>query len=305
MKKLLALALSAAMALGMAACGNQPAQNGGVPVEEGLLRTAVVSDIKTMDVTKTTQDYMIPMNIFDRLFEVQIQPDGSTEIVNSLCSDYSVSEDGLTYDFVLREGVVFSNGNPLTASDVLYSFKRLLTAGGMNDEVAMKIKGAAAVRDGSTDTLEGFQITGDNTFSVTLEQPHAGFLAELTGPAMSIVDAETMETVQNFGSACEDTIGSGPYKVTEWVVNDHYTLEYNDQYWGQTPDVKKVIVSVIPDASTQNLMFQNGELDILDLEYLDAAIVKSTYKTQYADSLLSVPRVGLMYLAMNEEKTEI
>jgi ABC-type transport system substrate-binding protein len=72
--------------------------------------------------------------------------------------------------------------------------------------------------------------------------------------------------------------------------NDHYTLEANDKYWGDQPSVKKVVVSIIPDASTQNLMYQNGELDIIDLESLDSSIVQSTYKTTYAEKqLVSAP----------------
>lgn len=116
---------------------------------------------------------------------------------------------------------------------------------------------------------------------------------------MSIVDAETMAEVSDFGMSCEDTIGSGPYKVTEWVKNDHFTLEYNELYWGEEPSVKKAIVYIIPDASTQNLMFQNGELDIIDLDYLDSSIVASTYKTTYAQQMVSCPRVGLTYMALN------
>ena len=117
---------------------------------------------------------------------------------------------------------------------------------------------------------------------------------------MSIVDKETVESVANFGLSCEDTVGTGPYKVTEWVVNDHFTLEYNDKYWGEVPSVKKAIVSIIPDPSTQNLMYQNGELDIIDLEALDSSIVEATYKAQYADKLVVSSRVGLTYFALNE-----
>ena len=117
---------------------------------------------------------------------------------------------------------------------------------------------------------------------------------------MSVVDKETVESVANFGMSCEDTVGTGPYKVTEWVVNDHFTLEYNDKYWGDEPSVRKAIVSIIPDPSTQNLMYQNGELDIIDLEALDSSLVEATYKTQYADKLVVSSRVGLTYFALNE-----
>ena len=303
MKKLMALALTLMMTLSLVACGggeSEGSDSGAASnVEAGLLRVAALYDITTMDVAQTTDNYMVPMNIFDRLFEVEVKADGSTEIVGSLCESYTVSDDGLTYTFKLRDGVVFSNGSGLEASDVQYTFERLLTAGGVNDDVPLEVLGAEELKSGAADTLAGFKVTSDVDFSITLAAPNAGFIAELTGPAVSIVDRETMGTVKNFGIACEDTIGTGPYKITEWVVNDHYTLEYNDKYWGEEPSVKKMIVSIIPDASTQNLMYQNGELDILDLEYLDSAIVESTYKTAYADRIISGSRVGLTYLAMN------
>lgn len=306
MKRVLAGVLAAAAVFGMTACGQQADPSEGTVTGSasgdalsGVLRVAAVADMTTMDVTKTTNDYMVPMNVFDRLFEVEVQPDGSSQIVPSLCEDHTVSEDGKTYHFVLKEGVTFSNGNPLTASDVQYTFEWLLTAGGVNDDVALEVEGAQALKDGQADSLSGFHVIDDRTFEITLTNANAGFLAELTGPAMSIVDGETMEQAKNFGIACEDTIGTGPYKITEWVVNDHYTLEYNDRYWGEEPSAKKVIVSIIPDASTQNLMYQNGELDILDLENLDSAIVESTYKTVYADRLLKASRVGITYMSFN------
>lgn len=306
MKRILAGVLAAAAVFGMTACGQQGDPSEGTVTGSasgdalsGVLRVAAVADMTTMDVTKTTNDYMVPMNVFDRLFEVEVQPDGSSQIVPSLCEDHTISEDGKTYHFVLKEGVTFSNGNPLTASDVQYTFEWLLTAGGVNDDVALEVEGAQALKDGQADSLSGFHVIDDRTFEITLTNANAGFLAELTGPAMSIVDGETMEQAKNFGIACEDTIGTGPYKITEWVVNDHYTLEYNDRYWGEEPSAKKVIVSIIPDASTQNLMYQNGELDILDLENLDSAIVESTYKTVYADRLLKASRVGITYMSFN------
>ena len=306
MKRILAGVLAAAAVFGMTACGQQADPSEGTVTGSasgdalsGVLRVAAVADMTTMDVTKTTNDYMVPMNVFDRLFEVEVQPDGSSQIVPSLCADHTISEDGKTYHFVLKEGVTFSNGNPLTASDVQYTFEWLLTAGGVNDDVALEVEGAQALKDGQADSLSGFRVIDDRTFEITLTNANAGFLAELTGPAMSIVDGETMEQAKNFGIACEDTIGTGPYKITEWVVNDHYTLEYNDRYWGEEPSAKKVIVSIIPDASTQNLMYQNGELDILDLENLDSAIVESTYKTVYADRLLKASRVGITYMSFN------
>ena len=291
MKKLAALILVLALLFSAAAFADN--------AEPGLLRTAVRYDISTMDVAKTTDDYLIPMNVFDRLFETR-PVSGASEVVKSLVTDYSVSGDGLTYSFTLREGVVFSNGSALTASDVQFSFERLLKEAKENTEIPLEILGGEAVMNGEADSLEGFSITDDTHFSVTLTAPNAGFPAELTAPAMSIVDAETMANAPEFGSEPKDTIGSGPYIVTEWISNDHYTLVYNEKYWGNEPSVKKLVVQVIPDASTQDLKFRNGELDIIDLKVLDAAIVAATYKTNPESRIVSTPKVGITYLLMNE-----
>lgn len=302
MKKILSALLAAILVLSLAACGGKSGATEAptAGAEDKVLRVASTGDMATMDVAQTTDDYFVPQNIFDRLFEIQVQADGSTEIVGSLCTEHSVTDDGLSYTFKLRQGVKFTNGNPLTAGDVKYTFVRLLTAGGVNDDIPLEVAGAEALQKGEAEDLSGINVVNDYELTVTLSAPNAGFLAELTAPAMSIVDEETCKSVQNFGMEPADTIGSGPYIITEWVANDHYTLVRNEDYWGEKPDVKKVIMKIVPDANTQNLMFQNGELDILDLDNLDASVVTGTYKTTYKDRLVSGRRVGVTYLAMNE-----
>ena len=294
MKKIAALLL--ALIMMMSALGGIALAEDAEP---GLLRTAVTYEITTMDVAQTTDNYLIPMNVFDRLFETR-PVGGVSEVVKSLVTDYAVSADGLTYDFTIREGVVFSNGSALTASDVQFTFERLLKMAKQNTEIPLEVVGGEQVMNGEADTLKGFNVIDDTHFTVTLSAPNAGFLAELSSPAMSIVDAETMADAPKFGEEPKDTIGSGPYIVTEWIANDHYTLVYNDKYWGEEPSVKKLIVRTIPDANTQDLMYQSGELDLLDLASLDSAIVASVYKTLYADRIVSTPKVGMTYLIMNE-----
>ncbi len=266
--------------------------------EDGLLRTAVKYDITTMDVAKTSDDYLIPMNVFDRLFETRLV-NGNPSVEKSLCTDYTVSADGLTYDFTIRGGVVFSNGSALTASDVQYTFERLLKINKQNTDIAVEVSGSDKVLKGEAETLSGFTVKDDTHFSVTLTEPNAGFPAELSSPAMSIVDRETMSA--GFGTVPAETIGSGPYVVKEWAVNDHYTLEYNSKYWGTAPSVKKLIVSVVADDSVQNMKFLSGELDMIDLQNQDSAIVASTYKMdpKYSSRIVSTRKVGMYFLALN------
>lgn len=271
-------------------------------VEPGTLRVASSSDMPTMDVAHTAMEYQVPINVFDRLFETRMV-NGEAALINSLCADYAVSDDGLTYDFTLRDGVLFSNGEPLTSEDVKYSFERLLSIAEQNTDIALEIKGGQALLDGEAEELEGFVVHDGTHFSITLEGPNAGFVAELSSPAMSIVDEKTTRAAQNFGIDPAETIGTGPYRIVEWVTNDHYTLAYNERYWGQKPSVERVVCYIIPDASTRDLMFQNGELDILDLDSVDTVLVEKSYKVEHANKIVSTPNLGQNFIVLNENNT--
>lgn len=88
--------------------------------------------------------------------------------------------------------------------------------------------------------------------------------------------------------------------VTSWTRDSSIVLDANPNYWGEKPSVQHVEISIVPDSSTMSMMFQNGELDILDCDYIDAAVVNSTYKTQYADDIVTSNRLGTTYMALNE-----
>lgn len=272
------------------------------------LHAAWTADIQTLDVQTTSADYMIPMNIYDRLFEIRLLDDGSTELVPSLVSDYTVSDDGLTYDFTLRDDVKFSDGTPLTASDVEFTLVRLLALdASVQTDFASCILGAddLIAQEGYSydDTVEGISVTDDTHLTITLAYPFAGFLYELATPAGSIYSKAAVEAAgDDYGSDYTTAIGSGPYMVTSWTRDSGLTMTLNPEYWGEEPSVKDVDIQVIPDPSTMNMMFQNGELDILDCDDLDSSVVDSTYKTdQYKDHLVSANRLATTYLIMNED----
>lgn len=290
------LGMLAAPLCGLAApgCASQTQR-----AKPGLFTYATGDEMSTMDVAHNDSNYFTPLNIFDRLFETRMV-DGQATVLNSLCTDYRKSDDGLRYDFTLREGVRFSNGDPLSSSDVRYTFTRLLTEAAVNTDIAVQIKGGQALMDKQADALEGFEIVDDTHFSITLEAPNGGFIAGLSSAAMSIVNERTTRAAHNFGKDPAETIGSGPYYVEEWVPNDHLILKYNPYYWGEEPTIKEVFRRIIPDASTRDLMYQNGEVDLIDLTEIDALIVQRAYKVEHADKIVSAQMLGMTYLALNE-----
>ena len=295
-KRTLAMLFAAAMTIGSAI--------GALAGEEDkVLHLAWNADMQTMDVHKTTSNYMIPQTVFDRLLEVQLNEDGSTELVNSIAEDYSISEDGLTYSFTLRDDVYFSDGTQLTAEDVAYTFTRMFALEeSVQTDFTTGIKGAQAILDGEADTLEGVKVIDDLHFEITLEEPFAGFLSVLATPTCCIMSKANLEDAgDDFGMVPEKTIGSGPYMVTEWIANDSVKLERNPYYWGEPASAAEVDIKIYPEASSMNMAFQNGEIDILDCDFIDTAIVQSIYETAYADQMREVSRLGTYYITMNTQ----
>ena len=298
-KRHLCTLLSAVVLAGALAAGSVTAFAGE---EEKVLNVAWNADMQTMDVHKTTSNYAIPLAVFDRLLEVQLNEDGSSELVKSLLDDYSISDDGLVYSFTLKDGLKFSDGSDLTSEDVEYTFTRMFALeDSVQTDFTTAIKGSTAVMNGEADTLEGFNVIDDTHFEITLEAPYASFLAVLATPTCCIFSKENVEEAgDDFGILPEKTIGSGPYMVQDWVANDSVTLVANPYYWGEPASASTVNIKIYPDASTMNMAFQNGEIDILDCDYIDSAIVESVYKTTYADQIVYANRLATTYVALNE-----
>ena len=321
MKKKISLMLAAALTAGLAltGCGGSKtsdttdntagaenestAEVKGVDVDTtGYLVAALNADIQTADVQKTSKDYEVPFNIFDRLVDVEVGTDGNSKIVPSLAESWDISDDGLEYTFHLRQGVKFHNGNDFTAEDVAYTFHRMLTVeGGVNTEFIDQIKGADELLAGETDTLEGVEVVDDYTIKVTLKEPFAGFLASISSPGVSIYDSEATEAAgDQFGMDPAVTVGTGPFEFSSWSFNNQLVLTRNEDYWKGASKLPGVVIKIIPDTETQSMMFESGELDILDLDY--AADSVDRFTETYPEQIVQGPRVGIVYFTMNFNK---
>ncbi len=188
-------------------------------------------------------------------------PDGDASSIEPLlATSWSISDDGLVYTFELRDDVYFTNGAPLSADDVVFSFNRL--------------KHMRAQPSFLADPIASLEAVGERTVAITLVDERPSFLAELCNTAFSVVHAETVRA--NGGTDAADaaetdtamrflnqtSVGTGPYVLESWSPQDRTTLVRNPDYWGEQPFFDRVIVVNIPEAATQRVALVAGNIDL-------------------------------------------
>lgn len=309
-KKTLCLLLAIVMLTGvLSACaaqggGGDPSAPEPVAWEPDTSRylVAIEDEPDTVDFQCTTIHYTIAQNVFDRLVEMENDADGNAVILPSLAERWEISEDRCCYTFHLREGVTFSNGSALTSSDVLYTFTRLLThPDSCNRDIADAILGADRLEAGEADNLEGFEILGDLDFSITLAHPFEAFLACLSMPGASILDAETTEAAgERFGTDPAWTIGTGSFILRSWEPGRGMLLSANPNCWQGAPRSDGLDLRFMTDSEEIRLLFEKGELDILNLDDIGKSAEFLMHGDIYQDRLYRVQRISITYIALNE-----
>ena len=303
-----ALGLLLALCLTLSACGHRARPVEAADTAAEGLRTEpdtsrflriVDENPDTLDPQRVGGDDNVALNVFDRLVEVQADADGA--LAPSLAEAWRISDDGLTYTFTLRQGVRFSNGSALTSSDVGYTLRRLLTQpDSRNADIASRILGAEALRSGETDVLAGFRLLSDTAFSITLSEPYAAFPACLSTPGFSILDAETTEAAgEGFGREADATVGTGPFMLREWRGGERMLLAANGDCWRGAPRCPGIEILNAGDTEACRLMFEEGGLDILDLDKLGEDAEYFIHGDIYQPLLRQGPRVDITYVALN------
>lgn len=184
--------------------------------------------------------------------------DAANEVQPLLATDLEISEDGLTYTMPLAEGVMWHDGEPFDAADVAFSID-FYTANPTN--IA---SGAALVSDVST---EG------NTVTFTLDEPNPDLQIDLLA-RMPIIPEHVWADVDDVEAAPIDAaVGTGPYRVVEFVTDQRYRFEANADYALGTPTVAEVVMPIIPEPATAFAAVQTGEITST-AEALEAQLVE-------------------------------
>lgn len=212
----------------------------------GVLTIARREDSTTFDPIATAQniDFWVFMNIHDVL--VRVDRSGS-KLEPGLAESWTVSEDGLTYTFTLREAL-FNDGAPVTSEDAAFSLARI-----RDSELSMWSDGYKIIADMAT--------PDPRTLVVTLAEPSAPFLTTLAMPGASIVSKAAMEAMgeEAYGA---DPVAAGAFMVKDWIRGDRVILERNPHYWeAERVKLDGVEWLSIPDDNTRVLKVQAGEID--------------------------------------------
>lgn len=263
------------------ATATEAASTGGTITDTDIV-VAMGADIVTMDPANqndtTTSVFM--NHVYNTLMEVN--DDG--ELVGDLAESYEVSEDGMKYTFHLYENACFSDGTPVTAEDVKFTYERAMESAKTKSDVS------------AVDTVE---VVDEHTVVMNLKSAYAPFITKTTDSGLGILSKAAVEAAGDTYGDIDTCLGSGAFVPSEWVPNDHYTLVRNENYWKETPIATSIEVRVIPEGSARTIALEAGEVDIVwNVDAIDCVNVEANPDVE----LLSQPSASIEYVGMNTSK---
>ncbi len=220
-------------------------------------------------------DEVIDYNVLQHL--VELDPKGA--IIPVLATSWKVSKNNQVYTFQIRKGVRFSNGDPLTAQDVVFSMNRVFASG-------------STYPYGKLFDVSSVTAQGPYTVSVQLIQPSWEWLFNLAAYSNGvIIDPKTV------GTLATDPIGTGPYKVVSEVNNYSITLTRNQRYYGPSARAKNVIFRYFSNPNTEDAALESGQIQVID--NLGTPSEVSLFKDSPRYKVITGPTNGKVQLTLN------
>jgi peptide/nickel transport system substrate-binding protein len=194
-----------------------------------------------------TPSLITPYMIYYALHDALLKPMPDELMAHSLAESWSAAEDGMSYSFVLRDGITFHNGEKVTTEDVRFSFERY--------------RGAAKAT--LHDRVASIEVADARHITFKLKNPWPDFLtfyAAATGAGW-IVPKKYVEKVGDDGFK-KAPIGTGPYRFVSFTPGVELVMEANENYWRKVPSIKRLVLKVIPDEATRLAALKRGEIDV-------------------------------------------
>lgn len=232
-----------------------------------------------------------------KLYNGLVRIGDGLKIKPDIALKYTVSSDGLRYDFILRKGVKFSNGSEVRAEDFQYSFERVLDSKTLspNRWVLDRISGAKDFEDGKTSHVKGITVKGPYEIVLSLDKPFSPFLGLLAMPTAYVV-----AHVEGRDPALSVPVGTGPFTVKKWLPNQELVLDARKDYFGGAPKVKGIVYRIIPEDLTAVVEFETGNLDILGIP--ESVYGRFKNDPVWSKYITSVDGIDTYYLGLNCSK---
>jgi peptide/nickel transport system substrate-binding protein len=240
----------------------------------------IEDEVSNLDPGETT--ISVNERVASLIFDGLVEYGEANKIVPGIAKDWSISEDGLEYTFELREGVLFHNGQELTAEDVEYTYQRIL-----NPDYGSGLRA-------KIESVESIEVIDDYTIKFTLSEPYSPFILAMT---FGILPKEYAEEVgdEELG---RNPIGAGPFKMEDWDAGNQIVLSAYEDHWNKVPNIKELVIRSIPESATQAMELRSGGIDFgvnLDVGQLDSFTDNPDYQVK------SAAGAGINFLGFNFE----
>lgn len=272
------------------------------PVLQGaggnLIMTLGYQDPPTLDpalVGDTTSAFVV-----NQIFSGLVRLDENLDVQPDLAERWTISDDGRTYTFILRENARFANETPITSEDVRYSLERatdptlapsLPARTYLSDIVGVRDK-----LEGRADTISGLHVVDERTISLTIDAPKSYFLSKLVHPTAYVVDRRVVE--QGGDTWTEAPNGSGTFAIEEWRHDQILVLKRNTNYYGDLARLDRVTMLMGAAASNPLVLYEQGKIDITEVSSYALARVQDE-SNPLSQELRSVPQLSISYIGLN------
>lgn len=255
------------------------------PKSGGTLTYALYQDIVSLD-PAFTYDFSTVVN---QITEGLLKFDENSKLVPSLAEKWE-NPDPKTYLYHIRQGVLFSDGTPMTVDDVIFSMERTRDP---------KTASYLGWMYGNVDKIEKVD---ESTVKVTLKEPDSNWRYAMATPAGHVISKAYYEAhASNFGKPDGGVMGTGPFKYVNWQTGSEIVLEKNTNYWDKTggPYLDKIVYKIIPEAMTRVTGLKTGQINMaitLPIDLQEVVAKMDSVKISRSDSFLSD------FVAMNTQR---
>ncbi|MDR0879964.1 MAG: ABC transporter substrate-binding protein [Clostridioides sp.] len=261
------------------------------------LNVTEASDIPSMDPAKATDttSSIALSNTMEGLTRI----DKNGNAIPGLAESWTTSEDGLTWTFKIRAGQKWSNGDPVTAGNFEYAWKRLLNPDTKSTYgwILYDIEGAEEANTKGGDAVDkvGVKAVDDNTLEVKLNRPVTYFEKLVFDARFLPVDQKFVEEKgDKFGTSQEDTNYCGPFTMSTWKLEDRFAMTKNPDYWdNSTVKLNTINFKIVKDDNARLNLYENGNVDRIKLSSDQVAKYKDSKDLKY------VKESAVFYLEMN------